>query len=693
MDTTNRELLSELCNLEIPGDIHISPKGDKVLYSTCLTWGHYKGKYPVSSIWLANIGEANSSKKITDGTSKDHSLAWNPVKNDEFAFVSDRAGNATKSAIYTVSVDDTTNPVAITPVENESAIEKLKFSPDGKLIAFLSKDEKTEEEKRREADKEDVQVWGQGERFSRLRIVELATKQVRTLPLDKHIMDFCWIPAASGRSEELSIVFDTVDSTFIEHPHLHGTDLYVVSTDLKRTQKICSLSNRAGDLTWGSTNQGRSNELYFWCNAMMNRNFSSEGLWKLDVNGQASECERVQLEDDMYVTSVKAVGGHIIVGAQHRLQDCIVAVGNKELYSCGQEIEAYDVASGFLDKQSHPSLVVATSDINNPVEVFSVDGVDGKRIQLSQHGASLQGRQFGICKTLTCPTTNDPNCEIDGIFLEPIGNDHDSNDANANKARPMIVLVHGGPTTRVTNAFNTLYYMQTPYFLSKGYSILLPNYRGSSGRGESFASAVYGKVGTVEVEDVLALTNYAVKQGLADPERLVIGGYSHGGLVCNLCALRNGAHGFGWKFKAAVSGASMCDLDQMSIASDMGSTYMTELHGGAAPWTRDVGDTTVRGGSALWAFKQATERSRREGSSVIPPILLIHGAADERIHVSQAWGMRRALEYHRLPFEMVVYPRQGHMFQEQFVWIDSVERAGQWIEKYIGPGWGSGVKK
>lgn len=679
----NREFVRKLCDLEIPGDIRISPSGEKVVYSTSLTWGHLKGKVPVTTLWLATLGEANSSRKITEGTHRDHSLAWHPLK-DEITFVSDRAGNGSKSAIYTMSPTDIGKAVPITPEKNEQAIEKFKFSPDGTMIAFISKDEKTEEERQREERGEDVQVWGQGYRYSRLRVLDLEAGDIRTLSLEQHVLDLCWIDDSREGSKELEIGFVACENTLLEHAHYYGTEIHVVKTDLQQPRKICFLPNRANDLSWGAVSFERYDQLYFWTSARADKDFCGSALYEIDIKEESARYKQVILEDAQNVTAVQSVNGRIVVKAQNRLEDSLLwARANGIVYSCKQEIEAYDLVFGTNDEEL--KMVVATSDVNNPVEVYSM-ARDSTIVKLSQHGDCFQRQNFGTFTTISCQTTDDHEIEIDGIYLEPsFKHDNQADSGAPSKPYPTVILVHGGPTTRVTNAFNTLYYMWTPYLLSLGYGVLLPNYRGSSGRGEDFASFSYDGADT-QYEDVIALTQCAIKKGYADPDRLVVGGYSHGGLIANLCALRNGNIEHSWRYKAAISGASISDIDTMALTSDMGYAYQAELHHGATPWTRSSEDTSTRGASALWAFSDIMEISQAAQISMIPPILILHGANDERCHVSQAWGMRRALEHHSLPFEMAIYPRQGHIFHEQYFWIDMALRVGRWIERHIGPG-------
>lgn len=95
-------------------------------------------------------------------------------------------------------------------------------------------------------------------------------------------------------------------------------------------------------------------------------------------------------------------------------------------------------------------------------------------------------------------------------------------------------------------------------------------------------------------------------------------------------------------------------------------------------------DTRNRAASPIWAFTQAIEQSKKLNKMIIPPMLILHGQEDARCHVSNASALRRALESQNLPFEMVIYPRQGHMFHEQKSWIDMALRVGQFCHTYIG---------
>ena len=668
--SADEQLLRDLCNLEIPNTIKFSPDGQKVLYSTQLYWGHHKGKHAVSTLWLASTGQANSSQQLTSGSFKDCNPAWHP-DGEKLAFVSDRAKPGEKWAICIMRMGEGSIVSPITPAENEQPIGTFAFSPDGQQIAFLSADEKTEDQKRREVEGEDVQVWGEDWAYARLRIVDVQSKEVRSLALDRHVKSLCW----NRDGSRLGIV--SARTPHLEESLLNGLLVSVVDVRLNAVRDICHCPDQVIDLTWA--NDGK---LYFVAGVPSNTLLRGHGVYNIDPESPALGYKKVAFGVESDATSLAQVNGEVVVKLEHRLEGRISRLNGEVLYTRKEELEAFDVASA--PDLNGVLLAVATSSVSHPVEVFTMAG-DRVMVQLSSHGRAFDDRRFGACSFLPFLST-DGEVEVDSIYLTPSTYAKKAEDVAHVKPLPTVVLIHGGPNTRLTNAFNTYYFYIAPYLLSLGYGVLIPNYRGGSGRGERFASWSIGGAGTYDYADVVAATQNAIKQGYADKGRLIVGGWSYGGFLTLLCSMRNRSHEHGWAFKASIAGAVISDIDAMALTCDLGSVFLPELQEGRVVWNMTPDNTHNRTTSPLWLFREAMERSKQSGEMVVPPMLILHGAADERCHVSQAWGVRRALESQQLPFEFVTYPRQGHFIQEQNFWIDMALRVGRWCDRYIGGG-------
>ncbi|KAH0144039.1 putative acylamino-acid-releasing enzyme, partial [Aureobasidium melanogenum] len=467
-----------LCDLEIPNSIRFSPDGRNVLYSTALAWDHRKGPCAVSTLWLAKPGQANSAQRLTSGSYKDYAGAWAP-DGKSVAFISDRADAGKKRAIYVLPLRDgdikEKEAYAVTDVHNEKAIEKFAFSPDGKQIAFLSADEKTPEQKAKEADGEDMHVWGEQWSLTTLRVVDLETRTVSSLASDRHLVDFCWSPDGT------QIAFASSRTPEFESSLLEGVTISTVDADLALSRKICSLPRSYNiNLTWA--NDGH---LHVCSGVPADKLYGGHGIYSIDPDPNSSGYEHVAFGiDDDAVGLTKASNGEVLVKVEHHLESRISSLRGKILYGRQQEIEAFD--TGCTSKSEDTILAIATSDVNHPVEVFTTTDGGATMIQLSNHGEAFKSREFGTCNILTSPS-DDATVDIEALYISPASTRECAGSDGTKEALPTVVMVHGGPNTRLTNAFNTYYYMFAPYLLSAGYGILIPNYRGSSGRGGRFA--------------------------------------------------------------------------------------------------------------------------------------------------------------------------------------------------------------
>ena len=666
-----RSFLESLIDLQVPGTIKFSPNAQQMVYSTTTTREHKKSKDkpPTSTLWLADTGKPDSSHQLTSGLFKDHSPCWHP-DGHSIAFISDRPAAGKKWAIYILHLRDGVaegEAYPITDVENEQKISILTFHPNGESIAWTAADQKTPEQKARDENGEDWEVWGEDLSFTHLWTVSIATKEVRRIKLeqDRHVVGFDWNP--DGRY--LAVVHTA--SPRIEEPFVTGSEITIATSEGLHGYDMCHVIGAVNGLSWA--NDGK---LYFWSDATPGKTEAGNAVYAISSERPSSPSNgkpgKVAFGVENDVVALSKVAGEVVASVEHCMESRLYLLPDRLLYSSSQEIKAFDVAHS--TDSDEILIAIATSDINHPDEVFTTTASGSGIVQLSNHGAAVKGREFGTCTRLTCPLI-DSKLLLDNIFLSP-----PSIKGAPSKPLPTVVLIHGGPFSRIVDKFNGSNYFWTPYLLSLGYGILLPNYRGGRGKGEDFATTLLGKW---DYEDVIAATQHAIESGYADKDRLIVGGSSHGGFLAYLCSVRNGDHGFGWKYKASIPVSGVSDNDTMSLTSFVGEM---PSHSFRASWKSDKHDTQNRNASALWRFHAAVERSRESAEMVVPPMLILHGERDPVCPVTQAWGMRKALMSEGLPFEMVTYPRQGHHIQERRFWIDMAERIARWCETYIGPG-------
>ncbi|KAK5166073.1 uncharacterized protein LTR77_008334 [Saxophila tyrrhenica] len=657
-------LLDKILDLPIPKTIKISPDCRQVLYST--TPITKTGEHEVSTIWLADTGHQGSARQITLGEYNDHSPRWCP-DGKSIAFISDRAKAGEQWAIYSHTLGEEGEPQVLTPAGNEKKIERFEFSPDGKTIAYLSADEKSAEKKAKDKEKDDPMVWGEDWAFNRLRVVDVATKKVATLvSRSAHITELAWSDDGSR------IAWLEVTTPNIESPYLHGTKASIINLAAIPSGGPWPFSTKLHSLQWAGDKLHalgfRSQESTISNNAVYSLDTTSSSPAWADPTYGLEECPEELGKADR----------DIVVKVEAGPQDQLHMFGGRPIFSKDQELKTWDAA--FTTDSDELIIAVATSDVNHPPEVHSITASGGALIQLSSHARAhgLQDHHFGHPEFLSC-ASEDGAIELDAVYITP---PHltPQNQRTPPKPLPTVVFIHGGPHSRVTNQFDGTYHLWGPLLLEAGYALLLPNYHGNSGRGSDWANCARGAVGTVEYDDIIALVNDAVRNGYSDPERLVVSGWSQGGFLSYLACVRNGLHGEGWKFRAAIPGAGVSDWDTMTMTSDVGATFQSDM-AGKSPWRSDKPDVANRKGSAIWEFQAAVEAAVE-----IPPVLMVHGEKDERVPVSQAVGFRRALQGQGLGFEMVVYPREEHIIKERRHVRDMAERVVGFVGKHLGPG-------
>ncbi len=230
---------------------------------------------------------------------------------------------------------------------------------------------------------------------------------------------------------------------------------------------------------------------------------------------------------------------------------------------------------------------------------------------------------------------------------------------------PLVVGIHGGPTTssKADLAFDP--HNGRLYFAAAGYAVLQVNYRGSTGYGDKFLTDLIGRENDIEVKDILAGIALLVKEGIADPDRVACMGWSNGGYLTNcLITLKDSPV----KFKAASSGAGILDTVAEWGFNDEPAYPVVFKKG--APWeTPEV--------------YRATSPTYGIGNVTTPTIVHV-GGADERCPPGHSRMLYRALrEYRKVPTELVVYTGEPHGLTKMSNRRAKMEFDLAWFGKYV----------
>jgi dipeptidyl aminopeptidase/acylaminoacyl peptidase len=296
--------------------------------------------------------------------------------------------------------------------------------------------------------------------------------------------------------------------------------------------------------------------------------------------------------------------------------------------------------------------VVAFHRESGPLEVWA--GVPDDLRRLSDHHRALEGVALGNVEDFFFEAPD--GSRLDGILVRPTG----ASDAGP---WPTVVVPHGGPYNRSGRELHVRPGDWAQWLASGGYAVLMPNYRGGIGRGQVFAAQVRGDMGGAEWLDVLAAVDTAVERGIADPNRLGIGGWSQGGFLSAWAVTQTR------RFKAAVVGGGPTDWTMLSATSDLPS-FESALTGGAA-W-----DATTR--------RLADGRSPLvHAGSITTPLLILHGQEDKRVPLHQAVALHRALRNRGVPVELVTYPREPHAVHERRHQADILRRVRAWYDRWL----------
>jgi dipeptidyl aminopeptidase/acylaminoacyl peptidase/CubicO group peptidase (beta-lactamase class C family) len=338
---------------------------------------------------------------------------------------------------------------------------------------------------------------------------------------------------------------------------------------------------------------------------------------------------------------------------------CVRDRGCTHLYATGPGSDPRPVVAGAGRNVSglsvaRGSAVIVLATPTSFGEIATVDPATGAQTVRTRHGAALDGTTL-YPRTEREFTVSD-GTEVQGWLIR---------DPATTGPGPLLLDIHGGPHNAWNGAADDthLYHQR---LAALGWTVLLLNPRGSDGYGEDFFTAAQGAWGVADAADFLEPVDTLVAEGLADPARLAVAGYSYGGyMTCYLTSRDQ-------RFAAAVAGGPVSDLVSMAGASDDGH-FLADLELSGTPWAEPE----------QYAVMSPLSRV----GDVRTPTLILHGAADRRCPADQAAQWHTALREREVPTRLVLYPGASHLFILDGApshRLDFNHRIVEWVERYAG---------
>lgn len=282
-------------------------------------------------------------------------------------------------------------------------------------------------------------------------------------------------------------------------------------------------------------------------------------------------------------------------------------------------------------------------------EIYAVE--NGALRQLTKHNDDLFA-ELELGQTEEVSFKSKDGTEIHGLLTYPTGY------VKGTKV-PFLLRIHGGPNGQDQHSFST----ERQLFAANGYAILAVNYRGSSGRGQKFSRAIFADWGHYEIEDLQAGIDHVIKMGVADPEKLGIGGWSYGGILTDYMIASD------TRFKAATSGAGTAFTVSYYGVDHYITQYDDEI---GPPWE-----------AKSWETYQKLSYPFLHADRIKTPTLFLGGEKDFNVPISGSEQMYQALRSLNIDTQLVIYPNEFHGISRPSYVRDRYERYLAWYDKYL----------
>lgn len=593
-----------------------------------------KSEY-LSQIWLNNL-ITKENFQYTYDTKSSTSPKFSP-DGKRIAFLSSRSG---KNQIWILN---TFGGEAKKLTNEKKGVRSIKWSPDGKRISFLKSDDDTEEEKKSKENKTDVILVDKNFKYSHIYSYDFEEDSVFQITNgDYSVNNFDYSP--DGKKIIFSHQKDTnINTGFV------NTDISIIEFNGKNFKNLIQRSGLDSNPMFS----GDGKKFAFISSGGKQESIGLRDVYIYNlINNEIKKLSNTP-NRDANIISWNSDDKNLIISESIKTTSQLLLLpvnGDQHTLWSSQKYKE-GVISSIVKSKKSDNIILCYEKLDSPIEVYITNSNKPSFIKLT----NINNYDFPkLSRTELIKWNSYDGMEIEGILTYP-------KNYKKGKRYPVILQIHGGPAGVFSQRFNGRpgIYM-TEYFSEKGYFIIKPNPRGSTGYGKDFRYANYKDWGYGDYEDVISGVDKVIEMGIGDPDKQFVMGWSYGGYLTSFIVTKTN------RFKAASMGAGLPNLISMVTTTDI-QDYLV-AHMGSEFWNDYE---TYEKHSAIYQIKNTTT-----------PTQIIHGANDLRVPFTQGQEFYRALERLGVDTEMIVYPRTPHGPREPKFLMDVSDRILTWFEKY-----------
>ena len=628
--------------MKLVSDPQVSPDGRWVAY-VVQGLSEDKSAYQ-TDVWLVTAA-GGEARPLTTSSANDDTPRWSP-DGRWLAFLSERPRPGAKEEseegrrqVWLIRPDGG-EPVMLTSAGG--GVSALEWSPEGKAIGYLAREPKSEEQKAREREKDDA--WTPSERYpwSRLWVIDVASREARQLTRGElHVSGFSF--SADGQR----IAFAGQPTPLI--PDAFSSDLYVFPAAGDEPRPLVARLGSDADPAWSPdgkriaflSQDGKDRD---WFTNRYVCVVSSEGGAPRNLGFDVDRLggpEALMWSPDgvsLVVASLRKTAAHLFR---------VALDGRAEPMTTGPAV----TTAPSLDGKGR-LLAFLREDSESPREVWVKALPAGEPRPLTN--TNPQVKELLSLKKELVTWKGAEGWEMDGLLLYPAG-------YQPGTRVPLVLSVHGGPAGTHSNTYPaTSRLWGWPLVAQAGYAVFFPNPRGSGGYGETFRAANVRDWGGKDYQDLMLGIDALVRRGIADPERLAVTGWSYGGFMTSTIVTKTD------RFKAAIVGAAVINLTSFTGTTDIPDFARSYF----ASWPWEDPQVYVHHSALFHAGKVKT------------PSLVVHGDKDDRVPPSQGWELYTALKKAGVPTDLLILPRQPHGIREPKLLRTCHKRFLDWINRY-----------